>query len=1287
MKWTDHADGGAVARAEQWQYNYSSIWESGSCQGYCTSIVAPDGSKTTTFFNNSLGVRGTVAKEVLPDGSTREYAYEQNPAYLQHANSEVLVNPFLALSVHTVAQNGSPSLAAIESRNIDQNGNLTLDSFYDWIPYSQLQHDSSGNLSGFSGGTILRNTTDTYTVSIPNATNGNGPPDYPSGYWNPNAAVLRGLLATSATSGAGAGAKAQFSYDAAGNLKVESHWDSVAGKYWATQRSYDGFGNLLQTVDPKNHVTQWTYDSNSLYAVQNTVAAGTPQSETSRYTWDNTFGLIASKTDPNNVTTSYSYDPQGRQISVTAGSGTPVATVTLTTYDDANRRIIVEHDKDATDDYALVSVTNYDELGRVTLTQQLENKSTQSPTDITAGIKVQTRYFYGQGGLYRISSNPYRAANSGAASTEPTMGWTVTRYDSNNRPISTQSFNGSGVPAPWGSNTTQTGVTTTSYNAQKATVTEQAANGSNVTVNTVDGLGRLISVQEPQLNILDAYSYDALGNLLVVNQNGRTRNFSYDSLSRLLAAKNPESGVVAYSYDPNGNVTQKVDARSAMITYSYDPLDRLTSKMYSGFGPQVASTPNVSYTYDAGGAAAHAIGKLTQVYNQNATNSYTSFDPFGRVLASSQKTGSYTYTFAYTYNLAGSMTSEKYPHGGVLTTAYDGANRPYSATGALPPHINPYIHQATYWPNGALQSYQRNNNLWHVAGYNSRLQRSESYEAWNNNPSTAPLVSCLNWGEQPNYNGGIHQFCPVSNAGADNGNLLGASYTYSGPDYAKPVTVNQSYTADAGNRLTNVVEAGNWARGFDYDYYGNRWVDPGSSRTYGIAPSGTTPTANVFNASNQINGSVTYDAAGNQTVVSGNISVGDSALYDAENQLVQTAESPSLGGAVEPYFYDGEGRRVEKIEPGNVIVVYVYDATGLLAAEYTNLPSYSSPCVTPCYLTHDHLGSLRMVTDQASNLIARHDYLPFGEEVPGGSFGRSSKFGPNDGGYLPLKFTGQLRDGETGLDYFGARYYGSALGRFTSPDDPLVDQHASDPQSWNLYAYVRNNPLKNTDPNGLDCVNTSTQTSSGVEVTTERGGSADTCSGTYVNGTVDVSSYSYNGRNLGYSFSNDTASGAGTITFGAVDDWGPGTSNLLGARQIGMTAPIGSALGIGMGAILTGGAAIAAYGALAGGSSLTALAIPAATLPPAVSNPTLQGIVQKLFQATDVLPGGTAGAVRYELATGDLMSPAGHSLKAQEVVTALTNLLKSGRLSFDDQIVSRQLIQNLSDALKTLPRR
>ena len=62
--------------------------------------------------------------------------------------------------------------------------------------------------------------------------------------------------------------------------------------------------------------------------------------------------------------------------------------------------------------------------------------------------------------------------------------------------------------------------------------------------------------------------------------------------------------------------------------------------------------------------------------------------------------------------------------------------------------------------------------------------------------------------------------------------------------------------------------------------------------------------------------------------------------------------------------------------------------------------------------------------------------------------------------------TGKERDAETGLDYFGARYMSAAQGRFTSPDAPFADQHPEDPQSWNLYAYARNNPLVFVDPTG-----------------------------------------------------------------------------------------------------------------------------------------------------------------------------------------------------------------------------
>lgn len=69
-----------------------------------------------------------------------------------------------------------------------------------------------------------------------------------------------------------------------------------------------------------------------------------------------------------------------------------------------------------------------------------------------------------------------------------------------------------------------------------------------------------------------------------------------------------------------------------------------------------------------------------------------------------------------------------------------------------------------------------------------------------------------------------------------------------------------------------------------------------------------------------------------------------------------------------------------------------------------------------------------------------------------------------------MQFTGKDRDAETGLDYFGARYMSAAQGRFTSPDRPFADQFVSNPQSWNLYSYVRNNPLRYVDDTGQGAI-------------------------------------------------------------------------------------------------------------------------------------------------------------------------------------------------------------------------
>ncbi|MGH9627245.1 MAG: RHS repeat-associated core domain-containing protein [Bryobacteraceae bacterium] len=122
-----------------------------------------------------------------------------------------------------------------------------------------------------------------------------------------------------------------------------------------------------------------------------------------------------------------------------------------------------------------------------------------------------------------------------------------------------------------------------------------------------------------------------------------------------------------------------------------------------------------------------------------------------------------------------------------------------------------------------------------------------------------------------------------------------------------------------------------------------------------------------------------------------------------------------------------------------------------------------------------------------------------------------------------LRLTGKERDAEIGLDYFGAGYFSGAQGRFTSPDKPLLDQFENDPQSWNLYSYVRNNPLTFVDPNGEGCIYTNNFSQDGT-VSVQRGNCSQK-GGTFVDGTIDVKSITYNARSneLGYSYANDAA--------------------------------------------------------------------------------------------------------------------------------------------------------------------
>ena len=108
----------------------------------------------------------------------------------------------------------------------------------------------------------------------------------------------------------------------------------------------------------------------------------------------------------------------------------------------------------------------------------------------------------------------------------------------------------------------------------------------------------------------------------------------------------------------------------------------------------------------------------------------------------------------------------------------------------------------------------------------------------------------------------------------------------------------------------------------------------------------------------------------------------------------------------------------------------------------------------------DHLGSPRVVMDGDGTLLERHTYLPFGEGKMSTAVSTALKTTNT------REFTGHERDKETGLDYMLARYYDSSLGRFMAVDPLASSAKLMNPQTWNRFTYVVNNPLVLIDPTG-----------------------------------------------------------------------------------------------------------------------------------------------------------------------------------------------------------------------------
>jgi RHS repeat-associated protein len=245
-----------------------------------------------------------------------------------------------------------------------------------------------------------------------------------------------------------------------------------------------------------------------------------------------------------------------------------------------------------------------------------------------------------------------------------------------------------------------------------------------------------------------------------------------------------------------------------------------------------------------------------------------------------------------------------------------------------------------------------------------------------------------------------------------------------------------------------------WGQAFGYDPWGNLNV---------INSTLSQCAAGILNAPADQNNRIigyNYDAAGD-LLYDGVYTY----TWDAEGRMA-TASS-SLNGS-ETYTYDGDGHRVRKQTAGRLYwygsgseVLAETDASGNDPTEYIffggkRIARRDSSGNVSYYLS-DMLGSSRVVTDSNGNLLDDCDFLPYGEERCAAS---------SSGNHY--KFDGMERDSESGLDHTLHRQYTSNYGRWLSPDPGGVKVvNLEDPQTWNLYSFVRDTPTTLTDPTGL----------------------------------------------------------------------------------------------------------------------------------------------------------------------------------------------------------------------------
>ncbi len=881
------------------------------------------------------------------------------------------------------------------------------------------------------------------------------------------------------------------SYTTRGNLTATSRWRSTDGAWLATRNQYDDAGNLLSTTDPASHTTSFGFTDSwgngactpsggnaAAYRTSTTNALN----QTSHATYNSCSGTLASTTDLNSRVTNFSYDNMARLVETDLppdpnGQRGQVRH----TFNETSTPLSVTTTTKVSSSLNLVDYLEADGLGR--------SRKTELQSDPEGTVYTRTTYD-SFGRKYQVW-NPTRCdpdSNPSSCSGESTYGFTTYGYDVLNRPTSVLQADGSQV--------------VTSYLGNCATVTDEAGKARRYCSNAV---GQMTQVYEAPNgpNYETDYQYDVLNNLLSVTQQGgsssgnwRLRSFTYDSLSQLKCAANPEvtssvstvqpascpttdtgaytAGTIGYTYDSDGNVVTKTEpaqnqtgTSTVTTSYAYDNLNRLTQKSYSG-GP---ATATVQYAYDGNvlsncttsppplsPADQNPKGTRTAMCDGSGATSWA-HDSMGRILTEGRIINGVTATTKYSYYLDGGLNVLIYPTGDSVayTVNSSGTNTASRLLQAVDVGNNiTYVASATHAPAGDLSGFTNGGSVYGLLTYNSRLQPLQLFYT----TGTVPPLSNLQQTTCPSTVGNIlHR---VYNFGAgtnDNGNVLTETN-------CRDTNRTQNFVYDSLNRIQQAYTTGsNWGDTYTIDAWGNLTnIGPVSGKT-------TSENLNAAPASvkNQLSG-YCHDSAGNlvlnSTCPTGTFS--PTYSYDAENRLASTAGWT--------YTYDGDGTRVMKCN-GSACTLYwtgtgsdplAESNGGTFTEEYASFSGKrvarrDLPGVTVHYYFSDHLGSASVVTDASGSVQEESDYYPFGGEIV-----------VNGSDTNHYKFTGKERDAESGLDDFGARYYASSVGRFMSPD--WADRASAvpyaiftAPQSLNLYSYVSDDPLARTDPDGHEC--------------------------------------------------------------------------------------------------------------------------------------------------------------------------------------------------------------------------